>query len=98
MTFATTTALVVLLLAMAVLVIRALRGPTVQDRILAANAFGTTTVLWICVYALFSGRDDIVDIATIYALTCFVATIAGLKYVERGDLGVGLRRDVDRKS
>lgn len=80
MTFA---ALSVLTLAMAVVLLRALAGPTVQDRILAANTFGTTTVLWLCTWSAGSGRDFAIDIATIYALTSFVATIAMLRFVER---------------
>jgi multicomponent Na+:H+ antiporter subunit F len=80
-------ALVLITGAMAVILVRALRGPTIQDRILAVNTFGTTTVLWLALYAFDTGATDVVDIAMIYALTSFVATIAVLKYVERGDLG-----------
>jgi multicomponent Na+:H+ antiporter subunit F len=80
-------ALVMVTAAMAVILVRALRGPTIQDRILAVNTFGTTTVLWLALYASDAGAGDVVDIAMIYALTSFVATIAMLKYVERGDLG-----------
>lgn len=79
-----------LVLAMAVVLFRALSGPTVQDRILSVNTFGTTTVLWLCAWSVVSGRDHMIDIAMIYALTSFVATIAALKFVERGHLGVGL--------
>lgn len=83
-------ALGVLVVAMAVVLVRAVSGPTVQDRILSANSFGTATVLWLCSWASVGGRDFVIDIAMIYALTSFVATIAALKYVERGHLGVGL--------
>lgn len=83
----TSAALVVVTVAMAVVLVRALRGPTIQDRILAVNTFGTVTVLWLALYAFDANVPDVVDIAMIYALTSFVATIAVLKYVERGDLG-----------
>ncbi len=82
-------ALGILMLAMGCALVRALRGPTVKNRILAVNTFGTITVLWLCVYSFVSGRTDFIDIAMIYALTSFVAGIAVLKYVERGDLGAG---------
>lgn len=82
-------ALGVLVVAMALALVRALLGPTVKNRILAANSFGSITVLWLAIYSFVSGRSDFLDIAMIYALTSFVVGVAVLKYVERGDLGVG---------
>lgn len=79
-------ALGLLTVSLVVVLARALIGPTVQDRILSANTFGTTTVLWLCVYSAVSDRDHIIDIATIYALTSFVATIAMLRFVEQSRL------------
>jgi multicomponent Na+:H+ antiporter subunit F len=84
-----TLALIVLMLAMGLVLIRALKGPTVKNRILAVNSFSTLTILWLCVYSVISGRTDVIDIGTIYALIGFVSMIAVLKYVQRGDLGVG---------
>jgi multicomponent Na+:H+ antiporter subunit F len=66
---------------------RALLGPTVYDRILAVNAFGTKTVLLIAVLGFLSGRPDFLDIALIYALINFVSTIAVLKFIHYGDMG-----------
>ena len=66
---------------------RALLGPTVYDRILAVNAFGTKTVLIIAVLGFMSGRPDFMDIALVYALINFIGTIAVLKFIRYGDLG-----------
>ena len=66
---------------------RALLGPTVYDRILAVNAFGTKTVLMIAVLGFLSGRPDFLDIALIYALINFIGTIAVLKFIHYGDMG-----------
>ena len=79
--------LALLTVAMALVLVRALRGPTVPDRIQAVNAFGTLTVLWLAASAATFRVNDVIDIAMIYALASFVAAIAVLKYVERGDLG-----------
>ena len=38
-----------LLAAMGLALIRAIKGPTVYDRILASNTFSTKTVLMVCV-------------------------------------------------
>lgn len=74
---------------------RGVRGPTIYDRILAVNSFGTKTVLIIAVMGFLSGRPDFLDIAFVYALINFVSTIAVLKFFEYGDLG-GTERDSSR--
>jgi multicomponent Na+:H+ antiporter subunit F len=73
-----------ILIAMALGVCRALLGPTVFDRILAVNLFGTKAVLLVAVYAFFSGRHDLLDISLLYSLLNFVGVIAALRLVERG--------------
>jgi multicomponent Na+:H+ antiporter subunit F len=73
-----------ILVAMALGVCRALLGPTVFDRILAVNLFGTKAVLLVAVYAFFSGRHDLLDISLLYSLLNFVGVIAALRLVERG--------------
>ncbi len=67
---------------MALTLVRALMGPTVYDRILAVNAFGSLTVLLIAVFGFLTGRPEFLDIALIYALINFIATIAVSKFVE----------------
>ena len=56
-------AAVALLITMGLAVARAVAGPTVFDRILAANAFGTKTVLLIAVIGFLTGRPDFLDLA-----------------------------------
>ena len=79
--------IVAILVAMGLALARALLGPTLYDRILAINAFGTKTVLIIAVYGFLTGRPDFADIALVYALINFIGTIAVLKFFEYGDLG-----------
>ena len=67
---------------MGLVLIRALRGPTVYDRILAVNMFGTKTVLLLALMAFISGRHDVLDIALAYALINFIGVIAVLRFVE----------------
>lgn len=71
-----------LLVAMGLALFRALRGPTVFDRILAVNMFGSATVLMIPVIGFIGQRTDLVDIALIYALVSFTSTLAVLRFVE----------------
>ena len=76
---------------MALVMIRALLGPTVYDRVLALNTFGTKTVLLIAVLGFLAGRPEFLDLALVYALINFIGTIAVLKLFEIGDLGRGRR-------
>lgn len=80
-----TTAAVMVVMAMALA--RAIVGPTVYDRILAVNMFGTKTVLIIALIGFLAGRPDFLDISLLYALINFVGTIAVLKFLRYGDLG-----------
>lgn len=66
--------------AMALTVSRLFYGPTLYDRVLAVNSFGTKTVLFLAVFAALIDRPDAIDIAILYALVNFVATIAILKF------------------
>lgn len=79
-----------LLIGMALLLGRLLSGPTLYDRILAVNSFGTKTVLFLCVFSLVIGRPDGVDIAILYALMNFIATIAVLKFFRYKALSMSL--------
>jgi multicomponent Na+:H+ antiporter subunit F len=76
-----------ILVTMALALIRAIKGPTIYDRILAGNMFGTKTVLMIAVLGYLMGRPEFMDIALVYALINFVGTIAILKVFKYGDLG-----------
>lgn len=75
-----------LLATMLLALARAAVGPTVFDRILAANAFGTQTVLLIAVVGFYNGRPDFLDLALVYALMNFIGVIAVLKFVRFGNL------------
>ena len=77
-----------LLAAMGLALIRAIKGPTVYDRILASNTFRTKTVMIVCVLGFLTGEAELyLDIALMYALVSFIVTVAVLKVSEFGDLG-----------
>ncbi len=72
---------------------RAIVGPTLYDRVLAVNSFGTFTVLMIAVLGFMTDQTDFVDIALTYALINFIGTIAVLKFFVVGDFGYEEQRD-----
>jgi multicomponent Na+:H+ antiporter subunit F len=85
-----------ILVSMTLALVRALLGPTVYDRVMAVNIFGTKTVLLIAVLGFLTERPEFLDLALVYALINFIGTIAVLKFFEFGDLG--LTRRVERSA
>ncbi len=67
------------------LLYRVAEGPTMEDRVIAINAVGTNTVVVLALLAAALGRPGFLDIAIVYALLNFLASIAISKFiVERG--------------
>lgn len=82
-----TASIIVILIAMLLVLFRLFMGPTIYDRVIAGNVFGTLTVLLIGLLGFLTGRPDFLDIALLYALINFVGTIAVLKYFRYRRIG-----------
>ena len=80
-------AIMALLVTLALALARAIRGPTVFDRLLATNTAGTVSVLLLSTIGFLAGRPDFLDLAIVYALLNVVGTIAVLKFFRYGSLG-----------
>lgn len=76
-----------LLVALGLALARALAGPTVFDRALAANSIGTLAMMILAVFGFLTGRPDFLDLAILYGLLNIVGTIAVLKFFRYGNLG-----------
>lgn len=75
-------AVLVLIAALAVLY-RVIVGPTALDRVMAVNVIGTKTIVLLALIGFIYGRPEMfLDIALVYALINFIATIAVLRYLE----------------
>ena len=80
-------ATIAVLVALALVVVRAVLGPTVFDRTQAANSAGTASVLLLALIGFLTGRPEFLDIALVYGLLNVIGTIAVLKFFRYGDLG-----------
>jgi len=78
---------IVIILASLLLLYRAIVGPRFFDRVLAANAIGTKTVILLILFGFIEGTTYFVDIALVYALINFIVTLAILRTRETGKLG-----------
>lgn len=90
-----TAGLIAILVAMILILIRALMGPTLYDRVLGVNVFGTQIVLVIGLLGYVMGRPDFLDIAILYTLINFVSTIAILKFFRYRSFQVPLVRKTE---
>jgi len=79
-------AALVILAALALVVVRAIKGPTVFDRVLAGNSVGTLAILLLAVFGFLTGRPEFLDIGLTYGLLNLIGTLAVLKFFRHGDL------------
>ena len=70
-----TAALVIIGLLIIACLVRAIRGPRIADRVIAANMTGTLIVITICILSFLMGEGYLVDVALIYALLGFLAVV-----------------------
>jgi len=76
-----------LLVTLALAMVRAIAGPTVFDRVLAANVTGSVAMLLLPVIGFLTHRPEFLDLAITYGLLNMVGTIAVLKFFRQGNLG-----------
>jgi multicomponent Na+:H+ antiporter subunit F len=75
-----------IIVALALVVLRALRGPTVFDRVLAGNSVGNLAIMLLAVVGFLTGRPEWLDVAITYALLNVISTLVILKFFRHGDL------------
>lgn len=86
-----------LLLAIGLGVVRAALGPSLFDRVQAANTIGTCAMLLLAVIGFLTGRPEFLDLAIVYGLLNVIGTIAILKFFRYQDLGhLAARPEDDR--
>ena len=87
-------AAVAILVALALAITRAIRGPTVFDRVLAGNSVGNLAIMLLAVVGFLTGRPEFLDIGLTYSLLNLIGTLAVLKFFRHGDLAY----DEERRS
>jgi multicomponent Na+:H+ antiporter subunit F len=81
-----TAAVLAILVALVLAVFRALKGPTIFDRVLAGNSVGTLAILLLAAVGFLTGRPEWLDIGITYGLLNLISTLAILKFFRHGDL------------
>jgi multicomponent K+:H+ antiporter subunit F len=79
-------ALVVLVLAMGCTLLRVLKGPSAQDRVLALDCMTLNGMLLMLVLGLHYRSQNYFEAALLLALLSFVGTMAMAKFLLRGEV------------
>ncbi len=82
-----------ILVSLTLATIRALKGPTVFDRILAGNAVGTLAILLLAVFGFMTDRPEFLDLGITYGFLNMIGTLAVLKFFRHGDLSYEVEED-----
>jgi multicomponent Na+:H+ antiporter subunit F len=72
-----------LVVSLALVFVRLVRGPTLADRVVALDMIGFLAIGIVAVFALLAGRAAFMDAALVLALIAFMATVAFARFVER---------------
>ncbi len=73
----------ILSICMALVFIRFLIGPRITDRVISLDLIITIGIAMMAIYAITSGQEAFLDIATIFALIAFLGTTAFAYYIEK---------------
>ncbi len=76
--------LLVLATGLAMVLVRLCRGPSLPDRVVALEMFGTLVVGVIGLLAIATDQALLLDVAIVMALMGFMATIGFARFLERG--------------
>ncbi len=65
---------------------RAIKGPTIADRLVAISVIGTTTLIVLVLVGYVYNQPIFVDISLTYAMLNFLVIIAASRYLELGGI------------
>lgn len=68
-------AMIVLAILIICVLIRAVIGPRIADRIMAINMIGTMTIMIVFILSLKMKEDYLLDIGSVYAMISFLAVV-----------------------
>lgn len=86
-------AVLAILAALVLAVVRVVAGPNLFDRMLAANTIGSLAILLLAAVGFLNGRPEWLDIGITYGLLNAISTLAILKYFRNSDLAPDAQGD-----
>ncbi|MCW5732217.1 MAG: cation:proton antiporter [Alphaproteobacteria bacterium] len=81
---AATISAIVLLVSMLIVILRAILGPSMADRVLALDLLTTLAIAFVAIVAVLYGQVVYLDVGIALALVGFLATVAFARFIARG--------------
>lgn len=81
--FAIYSALIVLIVSMAIVLWRLARGPTAADRVVAMDLLSVLVLTFLAAFAIYAHEKTYLDVAIAYACIAFLGTIALARFLLR---------------
>ncbi|MEO1815186.1 MULTISPECIES: monovalent cation/H+ antiporter complex subunit F [Acetobacterium] len=81
------TALFVIAIYIALVLVRVILGPTIWDRLLGLNAISAKIIMSIVIFSIITEQPYLLDVALVYALLGFIGTVLIARFIEKkGDI------------
>lgn len=84
MNLAMSLTLLMMSLALVIVFIRLVKGPSLPDRVVALELMASIMVGMIGVHAVHTASSSFIDVALVMTLTAFMAAIGFARFLERG--------------
>jgi multicomponent Na+:H+ antiporter subunit F len=81
--FSAVACMAMIFVALAFAVVRLVRGPTLEDRVVALDLVSMLLVAFLTLFALAVDQPAFLDAAVALALVAFLATVAFARFIER---------------
>ncbi len=73
----------IIILSVFIALIRLIKGPSIEDRIVSLDALTSMSIGFIACYAVLTNSTMVLDVGLILALLSFLATVSFAYYIER---------------
>ena len=81
------TALFVIAIYIALVLVRVILGPTIWDRLLGLNTISAKIIMSIVIFSIITEQPYLLDVALVYALLGFIGTVLIARFIEKkGDI------------
>ncbi|MBS4176333.1 Na(+)/H(+) antiporter subunit F1 [Lederbergia citrea] len=86
------TSLALFILAIAIILYRIIRGPSMPDRVIAMDTLGVNLISGIAITSILLKTKAFLEVILIIGILAFISTIALSKFIERGAI-IEYKRD-----
>lgn len=86
MTYVAYFALVIVVISMMGFLYRAIKGPSVADRVIALDALGVALMAVIALFSIILNTTQYISIIMLFAILSFLGTVSFSKFMDKGEI------------